>query len=1392
MNLRTDRKTVMKTKVSARNFGPYRTERRANSSLRRIPAILILRTAGGPRPHTGEPSVPGRTTAPGRPLRPGTARGPRKMRTAGRILASAAILSLGILWAASAELPPSVLLQFVEERQTLGPNDGQFNDGFGYSLAMDGDTIAIGAGRDQDGSPSGRTVYVFARDLTNWARQAKIPGANGSFGTAVDISGDTIVVGENRADGPGNNAGRAHVFVRSGTTWSKQAELSASDAGADDRFGFSVAISGDTIVVGAYREDQRATDAGAAYVFFRIGTNWMQQQKLTASDGAINDWFAYSVDIDGDTIVTGNRGVRNGAYVFARRGTTWTQQQKLNPSPVDSAAQYGFEIGISGKTVVVGAPVDRPAPSAFVWVRNGTSWTQQQKITGNDTTFGDWFGNAVDIDGDGLVIGSYQDNSIQGSAYVFTRIGTTWTQQKRLNASNERNFTFFGISVAIKGNTVVAGSLNGDSPNGQGTGSAYVFESGDIDDAVLAGIVRRMLYYPEATVPPFAKTNAAFRYKHLLYGMESNSLRARFETMASFYGPAERARAADAEGIVATALASDSTNALLGNLLLDIYYDRTVAETIFAKELSAQGEATRFGPPLAPPAGSSGFIIDNEIPHARQVLATNRNALESYFALFTKVFGSTNEPPPGHRIFRDLVPTRGLEPATYESGDMHVSVVTNAMLFSGYKDLVLLFDLLRDYGRAAATLGSLLLARGDPGDGEEAMTSISGAQRFVFLQGNLLKGIFDDLPAAGDPSGLAEAIAGWSASLSQLENLQQTIAGEVNLLGFAPDFLMLIENFDEAGVQHFDSFDSFAERLSLSSLDSPLRIARDRLAEARAAHDLYRGYEDQVREQFDQSTVSYEFRLFEIVGARPGQPNYGDNPTNNSGSELDQQFRSIQLGRLRILRNQTEISNLLDQVQIEVNRAAAVSNTVIRYGDRQASLTRTIGHINATQAAANSLASALSVEKLTTGLFVGFLLNAVVQGGGEEWKGQLEAQKEELAAQERAEVEGIESAARVETLLLGMKTLALDSAEAALLLQQEVARLAALYREKSELEARIAERNADLSSRYFADPLHRLAAESSLVRANLAFNDAQKWLFFMVRALEYKWNLPFANFQHPAGGRLWSTATLFKLRNADELEDFYLALLAFDGTINRGKTFRFDWFSVREDFMHLKPLDASGQPATYIDAATGQTLDAVSMFRTNLLRRLFTAGNNQWIDLEFSTVRQIPGGFFFAGPTFDDAGNVITKGRFLDKIDYLQIRLPGDHSLSRPQLAGILTYAGTSLLRNFNVGHFDTERPDRLIDEMTPYSTRYWFYDPIEMHWRFNEGLTVENVEMELSPDPRIPPTVLRIEEFKERSVAATGWKLRIPTISLGVRVLRVDELDDVEIYFHHYSAQRQ
>jgi hypothetical protein len=527
------------------------------------------------------------------------------------------------------------------------------------------------------------------------------------------------------------------------------------------------------------------------------------------------------------------------------------------------------------------------------------------------------------------------------------------------------------------------------------------------------------------------------------------------------------------------------------------------------------------------------------------------------------------------------------------------------------------------------------------------------------------------------------------------------------VLGFADDFLMYIQQFSGQTQDFFDSYDALKARLDPEDGSNPLGHALEELQQAVVSYDDYRGFQDQLAAQFNNSSITYTDRLRDIVGVFPDDPRYSDNPTNNAGSELDLQYRSIEIARLQIKRNQVEIDNLNQQIQIELNKAESLSNVMVNFGSRQARLTEQIGHINATQAGANALADALSPEKLLTGRIFGYILNAGVQAGGEVMKAEKEGEKEELAALEQATITGIESDATVKTLALGLKTLAVDSQEAAALLRQEMNRLIALYREKEDLEQKLAAQQQSLAHRYFADPIHRLTAQSSMTDANLAFEEARKWVFFLVRALEYKWNTPFRDFEYPAGsGRRWSASTLFKLRNAAELEQMSLAMDTFESQIQLPKDDYFDWFSVRDDFLGYRLTNRVGEAQVYADPISGETVGAIEAFRSRLRQMQDASGT---IRLEFSTVREIPGGTFFRGPRFSATGQVLSRGLFLDKINWLKINLPGDHTLGRSQLSGELSYGGSSFIRNFDVGIPDPDRADRIRDELTAFSTRFWF-----------------------------------------------------------------------------------
>jgi uncharacterized repeat protein (TIGR01451 family) len=322
--------------------------------------------------------------------------------------------------------------------------------------------------------------------------QASIPAATDLFGHSVSLSGDTAIVGAYQDDNSaGVDAGAAYIFTRSGGVWTEQQRLQASDAAAGDFFGFSVAVNGDTAMVGSLRDKNNSGQAaGSAYVFTRSGGVWTQQQRLQPSDVALNDGFGRFVSVDGDTAVVTSDGDDDGgqqagsAYVFTRNNGVWTQQQMLQASDRRARANFGNSASLDGDTLIIGAWQDDPASqnraigAAYVFTRNNGVWTQQQKLTASDASGLSFFGTSVALNGDTAIVGSDQNDAFAhdaGAAYVFTRSNGVWTQRQRLQPSDLAADDLFGARVALSGDTAVISSLLDDNNGGVDAGAAYVF-----------------------------------------------------------------------------------------------------------------------------------------------------------------------------------------------------------------------------------------------------------------------------------------------------------------------------------------------------------------------------------------------------------------------------------------------------------------------------------------------------------------------------------------------------------------------------------------------------------------------------------------------------------------------------------------------------------------------------------------------------------------------------------------------------------------------------------------------------------------------------------------------------------------------------------------------------
>jgi hypothetical protein len=398
------------------------------------------------------------------------------------------------------------------EVQKLAASDAEDGDAFGCSVAISGDAVVVGAYTEDGAGIARGAAYVFERNRSgadNWGQVKKLTASDAGdmdyFGWSVAISGDTVVVGADGEDGAGSNRGAAYVFARNrggADNWGEVTKLTAS-AENNACFGTSVAISGDTVVVGAYFEDGAGSDRGAAYVFERNRggpDSWGEVAKLTASDAEDDDFFGHSVSISGDTVVVGAGGEdgagfnRGAAYVFERnRGgaDTWGEVQKLTASGAEDWDYFGWSVAISGDTVVVGAYTEDGAGSnrgaAYVFTAGGV-WREAAIAHASDAQVGDRFATAVSISEDTLVVGaSYEDGGVgdplsnAGAAYVFTRNqggADQWGQVRILRASDAQAGDYFGHSVSISGDTLVVGAQSEDGGAGDplsNVGAAYVF-----------------------------------------------------------------------------------------------------------------------------------------------------------------------------------------------------------------------------------------------------------------------------------------------------------------------------------------------------------------------------------------------------------------------------------------------------------------------------------------------------------------------------------------------------------------------------------------------------------------------------------------------------------------------------------------------------------------------------------------------------------------------------------------------------------------------------------------------------------------------------------------------------------------------------------------------------
>lgn len=372
-------------------------------------------------------------------------------------------------------------------------DDGKAGDSFGYDVAIDGNTALVGAFKaDIDGVIDAGAAYVYVLGDNGWQKQAKLfaePAfADDTLGGKVALKNNVAILGVMLRDDKGKDSGAVVSFEREVNVWKQRQIFTAPDAKPGDAFGQSIALTKNHLIIGAPRNDALGNDAGAAYIYKRENDTWRYQTKITASDGVAGDLFGISVAIDGNTILVGadlhdEKAENAGAvYVYVLEENKWKQEAKLMASDGGKTDIFGVRVALSENTALVSARRDDTeelgidAGSAYIFVRDGSTWTQQVKLTSPDGQADDRFGRGVALSGDTAIISAMNhdaNGSNPGAMYVYKKSSGGWRYTSKFVATNSMPDDKFGWNVGLSNDVAIIATPNHDA-KGQESGAVFI------------------------------------------------------------------------------------------------------------------------------------------------------------------------------------------------------------------------------------------------------------------------------------------------------------------------------------------------------------------------------------------------------------------------------------------------------------------------------------------------------------------------------------------------------------------------------------------------------------------------------------------------------------------------------------------------------------------------------------------------------------------------------------------------------------------------------------------------------------------------------------------------------------------------------------------------------
>ncbi|CAM4021771.1 FG-GAP repeat protein [Pseudoalteromonas byunsanensis] len=382
--------------------------------------------------------------------------------------------------------------------QKLLPDNGQAEDQFGYSVAIDGTTALVGAlNADANNIKDSGAAYVYTLSAKGWQQQARLTAqpahAGDTLGGKVALKNHLAALGASRRDDKGEDSGAVFTFERKADSWPQRQILTAIDGKTGDAFGQSIALTERFLVVGAPRSDAPHEDSGSAYVYMRDKNSWQFHSKLIAQDGATGDLFGISVAIDNNTILVGadlndERAEKAGAvYAYEFDGKQWHQQAKLMASDGANTDIFGVRVALFGDTALISARRDdiegigTDAGSAYIFERAKGKWSQTQKLIAPDGKADDRFARGVALYQDTALISAMHhdakaDNA--GALYVFKKQQGLWRYTSKILANDGAPEDRFGWNLALTKQSAIIGAPHRDD-NGNASGAAYIIDLQD-------------------------------------------------------------------------------------------------------------------------------------------------------------------------------------------------------------------------------------------------------------------------------------------------------------------------------------------------------------------------------------------------------------------------------------------------------------------------------------------------------------------------------------------------------------------------------------------------------------------------------------------------------------------------------------------------------------------------------------------------------------------------------------------------------------------------------------------------------------------------------------------------------------------------------------------------